>query len=411
LIVADGATASVSFEERRILLMNKRQVYLDYSATTPVKDEVLQTMLPFFTQNFGNPSSLHSIGQASRAAIDKARSQVAGLIGADPKEIYFTSSGTEADNWAVIETATQKIKKGNHIITSKIEHHALLETAEYMEKKGFELTFLGVDEEGLIRLNELEAAISEKTILISIMYANNEIGTIQPVREIAEIARKRGVAFHTDAVQALGNIPIDVKELGIDMMSLSAHKIYGPKGVGALYIKKGVNLPGYLHGGGQENKKRPGTENLTGIIGFGKAAELAGERLAQHMQDMIEFRDYFISEVMSKIPDIRINGSMERRLPGNANITFEFIEGEALLLLLDLDGISVSTGSACSSTSLEPSHVLTALGVPLERIHGSLRFSIGDFITKEDLDYTVDCLIKNVEKLRKISSISKESGF
>ena len=391
--------------------MNKRQVYLDYSATTPVKDEVLQTMLPYFTQNFGNPSSLHSIGQASRAAIDKARSQVAGLIGADPKEIYFTSSGTEADNWAVIETATQKIKKGNHIITSKIEHHALLETAEYMEKKGFELTFLGVDEEGLIRLNELETAISEKTILISIMYANNEIGTIQPVREIAEIAHKRGVAFHTDAVQALGNIPIDVKELGIDMMSLSAHKIYGPKGVGALYIKKGLNLPGYMHGGAQENKKRPGTENLTGIIGFGKAAELAGENLTRHMQTMRELRDYFIGEITSKIPDIRINGSIEQRLPGNANITFEFIEGEALLLLLDLDGISVSTGSACSSTSLEPSHVLTALGVPLERIHGSLRFSIGDFTTKEDLDYTVDCLIKNVEKLRKISSISKESGF
>ena len=389
--------------------MIKRQVYLDYSATTPVKEEVLQAMLPYFSQNFGNPSSLHTPGQETRAAIENARKQLAALIGADPKEIYFTSSGTEADNWAVIEAAAYRSNKGNHIITSKIEHHALLETAEYMEKTGFDVTYLDIDKEGFISLSELEDAITDQTILISVMYVNNEIGTIQPVKEIADIAKKHNIIVHTDAVQALGNIPINVKELGVDLMSLSAHKIYGPKGIGALYIRRGVNLPSFLHGGGQENKKRPGTENLTGIVGFGKAAELAKENLTQHITTVTELRDYFVNEVTSKISDIIINGSMERRMPGNANITFEFIEGEALLLLLDLDGISVSTGSACSSTSLTPSHVLTALGVPVEKIHGSLRFTIGDFTTKEDLDYTTDSLIKSVEKLRKISSLSKEN--
>ena len=391
--------------------MSKRQVYLDYSATTPVKEEILQAMLPFFSHNYGNPSSLHTIGQESRGAVENARKQLAAFIGADPKEIYFTSSGTEADNWAVIETANHKINKGNHIITTKIEHHALLETAEYLEKKGFNVTYLGINKDGFIDLGELEEAITDQTILISVMFVNNEIGTIQPVREIAKIAKHRNVTFHTDAVQALGNLPIDVKELGVDMMSISAHKIYGPKGVGALYVRKGVVLPNYLHGGGQESKKRPGTENLTGIVGFGKAAELAMNNLTRHIEQVAELRDYFVHEVTSKIPDVIINGAMDRRMPGNANITFEYIEGEALLLLLDMDGIAVSTGSACSSTSLTPSHVLTALGVPATKIHGSLRFTVGDFTTKDDLDYTVASLVKNVEKLRKISSVSKETGW
>ncbi|MDR1135304.1 MAG: cysteine desulfurase NifS [Clostridiales Family XIII bacterium] len=389
----------------------KRQVYLDYSATTPVKEEVLEKMIPYFTQSFGNPSSLYTIGQNSKQAIAEAREQVAALIGADSKEIYFTSSGTEADNWAVIEAAEARKNKGNHIITSKIEHHALLHSAEYLEKRGFDVTYIGVDDKGFIDLDELEAAITDKTILISIMYANNEVGTIEPVSEIAAIAKKHGVLFHTDAVQALGNVPIDVHAIGADMMSVSAHKIYGPKGVGALYIRKSLALPSHIHGGGQENKKRAGTENLAGIVGFGAAAELAATNLDGHIEKVTALRNYFIDRVCKEIPDVYVNGDILRRLPGNANITFEYIEGEALLLLMDLDGVAVSTGSACSSASLTPSHVLTALGIPAEIIHGSLRFTIGDFTTKDDLDYTVEHLIKNVEKLRRISSVSKEKGW
>ncbi|MDR0569910.1 MAG: cysteine desulfurase NifS [Clostridiales Family XIII bacterium] len=391
--------------------MDKRKVYLDYSATTPVKEEVLQAMLPYFTESYGNPSSLYSIGQDSKQALETAREQVAALIGASPREVFFTSSGTEADNWAVIGAAESMAKKGGHVITTAVEHHALLHTAEYLEKRGFEVTYLGVGQDGLIRLEELESAIKAETTVISVMFANNEVGTIQPVEEIAEIAKKRGILFHTDAVQALGNVPIDVKKLGLDMMSVSAHKIYGPKGVGALYVRKGLALPSFMHGGGQEGNRRAGTENLTGIVGFGKAAEIAKAGLQGHIARVSELRDYFVKEVSARIPDIRINGSMERRLPGNANITFEYIEGEALLLLLDLDGIAVSTGSACSSASLTPSHVLSAMGVPVEMIHGSLRFTVGDFTTKEDLDYTVGSLVRSVEKLRSISSVSKEKGW
>jgi cysteine desulfurase len=389
----------------------KRQVYLDYSATTPVKDEVLQAMIPYFSLNFGNPSSLYTIGQESKQALDEARERVAALIGAAPSEIYFTSSGTEADNWAVIETAESRLKKGNHIITSKIEHHALLHSCEYLEKRGFDVTYLGVNGEGFVDPAELERSITDKTTLISIMFANNEIGTLQPIKELAEIAKKRGVLFHTDAVQALGNMPIDARALGVDMLSVSAHKIYGPKGIGALYIRKGVSLPNYLHGGAQENKKRAGTENLTGIVGFGKAAELSLGNMSGHIENLTRLRNYFLKELFNNIPDIIVNGNMDRRLPGNLNITFKYIEGEALLLLLDLDGIAVSTGSACSSASLTPSHVLTALGVPVELIHGSIRLTVGDFTTKEDIDYTVECLVKNVEKLRSISSVSKEKGW
>jgi cysteine desulfurase len=389
----------------------KRTVYLDYSATTPVKDEVLQEMLPYFSVKFGNPSSLYTQGQDSKNAITIARERLAGLINAQPREVYFTSSGTEADNWAVIETAMAQKEKGKHIITTKIEHHAILHSGEYLEKQGFDVTWLGVDEDGFVRIDELEAAIRPDTTLISIMFANNEIGTIEPVAKIADIAKKHDVIFHTDAVQALGNVHIDVKELGIDLMSMSGHKIYGPKGIGALYIRRGVNLPAHIHGGAQEANKRAGTENLTGIVGFGKAAELAKENIVKHIEQVSSLRNYFILKVKERIEDCFVNGSLESRLPGNANITFKYIEGEALLLLLDMAGVAVSTGSACSSASLTPSHVLDAIGVPVEMIHGSVRFTIGDFTTKEDLDYVVDVLEEAVLKLRRISSVSKDSGW
>jgi cysteine desulfurase len=385
---------------------------LDYSATTPVKNEVLQEMLPFFTEKFGNPSSLYTVGQDSKNAISHARERLAALIGAEPREIFFCSSGTEADNWAVIETAMAKRAKGaKHIITSKIEHHALLHSGEYLAKEGFDVTYLGVGADGVVDLAELEAAIRPDTAIISVMFANNEIGTIEPVARMAEIAKRHNVVFHTDAVQALGNVDINVKELGVDLMSMSGHKIYGPKGIGALYIRRGVALPPHMHGGAQESGKRAGTENLAGIVGFGKAAELAGENLVSHIGKVTELRDYFLEQVRARIPDIRVNGNMESRLPGNMNITFKYIEGEALLLLLDMAGIAVSTGSACSSASLSPSHVLEAIGVPVEEIHGSIRFTVGDFTTKEDLDYTVDTLEESVAKLRSISSVSKESGW
>jgi cysteine desulfurase len=391
---------------------DKRSVYLDYSATTPVKEEVLREMLPFFTEKFGNPSSLYTVGQESKNAISQARERLAALIGAEPREIFFTSSGTEADNWAVIETAMAKRAKGaRHVITSAIEHHALLHSCEYLAKEGFDVTYLGVDKDGFVDLGELEAAIRDDTAIISIMFANNEIGTIEPVARIAEIAKGRGVTFHTDAVQALGNTHIDVKGLGVDLLSMSGHKIYGPKGIGALYVRRGVALPPHMHGGAQENNKRAGTENLTGIVGFGKAAELAREGLVAHIEKITELRNYFLDHVRERIQDIRINGSLESRLPGNMNITFKYIEGEALLLLLDMAGVAVSTGSACSSASLTPSHVLSAIGVPVEEIHGSVRFTIGDFTTREDIGYTLDALEEAVAKLRRISSVSKDSGW
>ena len=391
--------------------MSEKLIYLDYSATTPVKKEVVDEMMPFFTEGFGNPSSLYTIGQESKETITKARQRISDLIGSDPKEIFFTSSGTEADNWAVIMTAMANRKKGNHIITTKIEHHAILHSAEYLEKEGFDVTYIGVDKDGFIDLKELEEAITDQTTLISIMFANNEIGTIQPIKEAAKMAKKYNILFHTDAVQALGNAHIDVKDLGVDMMSISAHKIYGPKGIGALYVRKGVRLPSFIHGGGQESKKRAGTENLTGIVGFGKAAELAKENLDKHIKELTKLRNYFIDQIMDNIPDCHLNGNRENRLPGNANITFKYIEGESLLLLLDMKGIAVSTGSACSSASLTPSHVLEAIGVPVEEIHGSVRFTVGDFTTKEDLDYTITALVEAVEKLRNISSVSKEKGW
>jgi len=390
---------------------NMRQVYLDYSATTPVKKEVLDAMIPYFTENFGNPSSLYTVGQNSKEAITKARAQLAALINADPSEIFFTGSGTEADNWAVFGMAEKLKAKGNHIITTKIEHHAMLHSCEFLEKQGYDVTYIGIKEDGRIDLEELKAAITDKTILISVMFVNNEIGTIQPIKEIAEIAKEKGITFHTDAVQALGNIKIDVKEYDIDLMSMSGHKIYGPKGIGALYIRKGVNPANFMHGGAQENKRRAGTENLPGIVGFGAAAQLAMENLDKHIEHCSSLRNYFIEQVKANIPNVVVNGSMEYRHPGNANITFEYIEGEAMLLMLDAFGIAVSTGSACSSASLVPSHVLSALGIPVEKIHGTLRFTMGDFTTKEDVDYAVEKLTQIVTRLREISSVSDKKGW
>lgn len=388
-----------------------RQVYLDYSATTPVKEDVLKEMIPYFTEKFGNPSSLYTVGAASREAIEKARGQVAQLINANEREIFFTSTGTEADNWAVLGAADALKEKGNHIITTKIEHHAMLHSCEYLEKHGYDVTYLDVESDGRVNPESLKAAITDKTILISIMFVNNEIGTIQPIKELAAIAKEHGILFHTDAVQALGNVHIDVKDLGVDLMSMSSHKIYGPKGVGALYMRKGVKISNYMHGGAQESKKRAGTENLPGIVGFGKAAEIAREHLDEHIEKVSTLRNYFVDQVMSRIPHVTLNGSKEHRHPGNANLTFEFIEGEAMLLYLDMRGIAVSTGSACSSASLVPSHVLSAIGIPVEKIHGSLRFTIGDPTTKEDIDYVVNELAEVVSKLRNISSVSEVKGW
>lgn len=388
-----------------------KNVYMDYSATTPVKKEVLDAMLPYFSEHFGNPSSLYSIAQESKEALERARGQVASLIGAKANEVFFTAGGSEADNWALEGVADALKDKGNHIITTKIEHHAILHTAEYLEKHGIDVTYLDVDAEGRVNPEDVKNAITDKTVLISIMMVNNEVGTIEPIKEIAEIAHNHGILFHTDAVQALGNVPIDVDNMSIDLMSMSGHKIYGPKGVGALYIRKGTKISNFIHGGAQEMKKRAGTENLAGIVGFGKAAELAKENLESHINRVSELRDYFISEVTSKIPDTIVNGSMEHRHPGNANISFEYIEGESMLILLDMNGISVSTGSACSSKSLTPSHVLSAMGIPVERIHGTLRFTIGDPTTKEDIDYVIEKLVEIVQKLRELSPVSREKGW
>ncbi len=390
-----------------------RQVYMDYSATTPVKKEVLDAMIPYFTEHYGNPSSLYTIGLEAKNAISEARQRLASLIGADEKEIFFTACGTESDNWALFGVSDAKKKKGNHIITTKIEHHAILHSCQFLEKHGFDVTYLDVDENGLVDPEDLKAAITDQTVMVSIMMVNNEVGTVEPIKELVRVTKEKNkdIIFHTDAVQGLGNVPIDVKDLGVDLMSMSAHKIYGPKGTGALFIKKGVRLSNYIHGGAQENKHRAGTENLAGIVGFGKAAQLAQENFDEHVKHCSSLRDYFVQQVLERIPDTQVNGTMERRHPGNANITFKFIEGESILLLLDSKGVYVSTGSACSSASLTPSHVLTALGVPVEMIHGTVRFSIGDFTTKEDLDYVLDELTKIVARLREISSVSEKKGW
>ena len=388
-----------------------RNVYLDYSATTPVKEEVLKEMIPYFTEKFGNPSSLYDKGLEAKDAVNHAREQVAALINAEPREVFFTAGGTEADNWAVFGVCDKLKEKGNHIITTKIEHHAMLHSCDFLEKQGFDVTYLDIDKDGRVDLDQLKNSITDKTILISVMMINNEIGTLQPIKEIAEIAKAHKIIFHTDAVQALGNVPIDVKELGVDLMSMSSHKIYGPKGEGALFIRKGLRISNYLHGGAQESGRRAGTENLTGIVGFGKAAELARVHFEEHVKHCSELRNYLVDRVLKEIPDTILNGTMDGRHPGNANITFKYIEGESILLLLNQFGISVSTGSACSSKSLEPSHVLTALGIPVEMIHGTVRFTVGDFTTKEDIDYVVDSLKNIVTKLRELSPINEKKGW
>ena len=383
----------------------KRNVYLDYSATTPVKKEVFEAMVPYYTENFGNPSSIYRYGREAKSVVDKSREIIAGTINASTNEIYFCAGGSEADNWALKGVAEANANKGKHIITSKIEHHAVLHSCEYLETRGFEVTYLDVDEYGMVDLNDLKNAIRKDTILISIMYVNNEVGTVQPIAEIGKIAKENGIYFHTDAVQSYGNIKIDVEKLGVDLMTISSHKIYGPKGVGALYIRKGTKINQFIHGGAQERSMRAGTENLAAIAGFGKAASIADETLDEHRTRLIALRDKMINEISSRIGHVKLNGHPTERHPGNVNFCFEFIEGESLLLLLDNQGIAASSGSACTSGSLDPSHVLMALGLPHEIAHGSLRLTIGDFTTEEDVDYTVEKLVGIVEKLREISPL------
>ena len=382
-----------------------KMIYMDHSATTPVKKEVLEEMLPYFSEFYGNPSSVYQLSSKSKLAIDKAREQVAKGIGAKKNEIYFTGGGSESDNWAIKGIAYRHKEKGNHIITTKIEHHAVLHTCEYLQKQGFEVTYLDVDEFGMVRLEDLEASIKDNTILISIMFANNEIGTIQPIKEIGEIARKHKVLFHTDAVQAVGSVKIDVNEMNIDLLSMSAHKLYGPKGVGALYIRQGTRIDPLIAGGAQERNKRAGTENIAGIVGTGKAVELAYEHLEENNSKLISLRERLIKGIQDNISHVRLNGHPEKRLPGNVNFCFQFIEGEALLLSLDMVGVAGSSGSACTSGSLDPSHVLLSIGLPHEIAHGSLRLSLGLSNTEEEVDYVVDQLIGIVDRLRKMSPL------
>jgi cysteine desulfurase len=383
-------------------------IYLDNAATTKVHPKVLEAMLPYFTEFYGNASSIYSFAQESAKAVSDARRQLAESIGAQENEVYFTGSGTEADNWALKNAAEVYKGKGSHIITSAIEHHAILHTGEWLQKKGCDVTYVGVDSEGVIRLDELEKAIRKDTVLISVMFANNEIGTLQPIKEIGEIAKKHGVLFHTDAVQAYGHLPIDVDELGIDMMSASAHKLNGPKGVGFLYARKGTKLSSFIHGGAQERKKRAGTENVAGIVGFAKASEIAHETMAERAKTERGLQEHLISLTEKSIPYCRLNGHRTKRLPNNANFSFEFIEGESMLLMLDQVGICGSSGSACTSGSLDPSHVLLAIGLKHETAHGSLRLTLSSETTKEELDFVVDRLSGIIGKLRSMSPLYED---
>ncbi|HHT06569.1 MAG TPA: cysteine desulfurase NifS [Hydrogenispora sp.] len=383
-------------------------IYLDHAATTPVKPEVLEAMLPYFTEHYGNPSSVYKIAQRNKKAIDDARAVVAGHLGAQPNEIFFTSGGTEADNWAIKGIAAALKEKGNHVITTNIEHHAVLHPCQYLEKQGYEVTYLEVNADGLVSAEQVEAAIRPETILITIMYANNEIGTIMPIAEIGAVAKKHGITFHTDAVQAVGQLPIDVRAQNIDLLSLSGHKFYGPKGTGALYIRRGLKLPPLLHGGGQERSRRAGTENVPGIVGLATALDLAYQDLEAKNAKLKALRDYLIDGIEARIPYCRLNGHREARLPNNVNVSFEFIEGESLLLLLDMEGIAASSGSACTSGSLDPSHVLLALGLPYEQAHGSIRFTLGENNTREEMDVVLAKLPPFVEKLRSMSPLYED---
>ena len=387
----------------------KTKIYFDNAATTPVRDEVFEAVLPYFKEYYGNASSVYNIAKESKKALEQARAQVAAAIGAEPDEIYFTAGGSESDNTALRGVADAYAAKGNHIITTKIEHHAILHTAEYLEKKGVEVTYLGVDEFGRISLEELEKAIRPETILISVMFANNEIGTIQPIAEIGKIAKKHGVLFHTDAVQAVGHVPIDVEAMQIDLLSMSGHKLGAPKGIGALYIRKGVRVTPLIFGGAQEKKQRAGTENIPGIVGLGKAAELAVAEMEETTKKLITLRDKLIHGILETIPYSRLNGHPTERLPGNCNISFSYIEGESMLLLLDALGIAASSGSACTSGSLDPSHVLMAIGLPHEVAHGSLRLTLDRQNTEEEVDFLLEKLPGIVQRLRDMSPVWEDA--
>ncbi len=386
----------------------EKLIYLDNAATTKTAPEVVEAMLPYFTEHYGNPSSIYQFAAANKEVIDKSREKIAGMLGAKREEIYFTAGGSESDNWALIAAAEAYAGKGKHIITSKIEHHAILHTCEYLEKKGYEVTYLDVDEEGMVSPEQLRASIREDTILISVMFANNEIGTIQPIGELGEIAHEHGILFHTDAVQAFGHVPIDVDSLHIDMLSASGHKFNGPKGIGFLYIRKGVKIRSFIHGGAQERKRRAGTENVPGIVGIGVAAERAARTMEERTRKEKELRDYMISRIESEIPYCRLNGDRTRRLPNNVNFSFRFVEGESLLIMLDMKGICASSGSACTSGSLDPSHVLLAIGLPHEIAHGSLRMTLSEEISREDADYVVDALKEIVGTLRNMSPLYED---
>lgn len=385
-----------------------KMIYLDNAATTRTAPEVVDAMLPYFTEFYGNASTVYEFGGKSKEAVSKAREIIANTIGAKENEIYFTAGGSESDNWAIKATAEAYKSKGKHIITSKIEHHAVLHTCQWLEQNGFEVTYLDVDENGVVKLEELKKAIRPDTILITIMFANNEIGTIEPVAEIGKIAREHGILFHTDAVQAFGQVPINVDELNIDMLSTSAHKLNGPKGIGFLYIRKGVKIRSFVHGGAQERKRRAGTENVPGIVGFGKAVELAAANMKERTEKEAELRDYMIERVLKEVPFTRVNGHRKNRLPNNVNFCFQFIEGESLLIMLDMKGICGSSGSACTSGSLDPSHVLLAIGLPHEIAHGSLRLTLGADTTKEDIDVTIDAIKEIVAQLRAMSPLYED---
>ena len=386
-----------------------KMIYLDNAATTKTAPEVVEAMLPYFTEMYGNPSSIYDFASKSKEGVSKARGQIADALGAKKEEIYFTAGGSESDNWALKATFEAYKSKGNHIITTKIEHHAILHTCEYLEKeRGAKITYLDVDENGIVKLDELEKAITPETILISVMFANNEIGSIQPIREIGAIAKEHGILFHTDAVQAYTQVPIDVEAMNIDMMSTSGHKINGPKGIGFLYIRKGVKIRSFVHGGAQERKRRAGTENVPGIVGFGKAVELAVASMDDRIRKETELRDYAIARIEKEIPYCRLNGDRTRRLPNNINFSFRFVEGESLLIMLDMKGICASSGSACTSGSLDPSHVLLAIGLPHEIAHGSLRMTLSAETTKEDIDYTIDNLKEIVAHLRSMSPLYED---
>lgn len=379
-------------------------IYMDNAATTPVHKEVFETMAEFLSDSYGNPSSIYEIARYSKKAVENARSVIASAVNSDPSEIFFTGCGSESDNWAIKGIAEAYADKGNHIITTEIEHHAVLHTCEYLETKGFEVTYIPVGEDGIVNIEELKNAIRSSTILITIMFANNEIGTIQPIAEIGEIARENGIIFHTDAIQALGHVKIDVKKMKIDLLSVTAHKLYGPKGCGALFIRKGIKIKPLIHGGAQEHNRRAGTENVAGIVGFGKAVELIINEMDEENARVRDLRDRLIDGIL-KIPDTRLNGDRSSRLPGNVNVSFKYIEGESILLLLEMNGIFASSGSACTSGSLDPSHVLLSIGLPHEMAHGSVRFTLGRYNTQEEVDKVIEVLPPIIERLRNMSPL------